>query len=85
MCKIDLPRKNMVIEREHARRRELGREGAGVGGFWESTHTYTHLHKSHVHRVTQMHTLERVQGKSAGLGGMKKNFLSLLLTSSPSH
>ena len=80
MCKIDLPRKNMVIERERARRR---REGRGKRGCWESTHTRTN------HTCTEAHTLKRWKeygGKSAGLGGMKKKkTFSLLLTSSPSH
>lgn len=50
MCKIDLPRKNMVIERERAQKRR-GERLLGI-----STHTHT-LAQSHVCRAAQMHTL----------------------------
>lgn len=69
MCKIDLPRKNMVIERERAR----GRREGGKRGCWESTHTRTN------HTCTEAHTqtLERVQGEKCWPGwNEKKNFLS---------
>ena len=67
MCKIDLPRKNMVIERERAR----GRGGGEAAG---NQHTLAQITRA------QRHTLKRwkeYRGKSAGLGGMKKKKLSL--------
>lgn len=62
MCKIDLPRKNMVIERERAR-------GRRKRGCWESA--CTHMHST-IGKST------REEKKSAGLGGMgeKKKKLS---------
>ncbi len=78
MCKIDLPRKNMVIERERARgRTEGGREAAG------NQHTRTHTHT-----FTEVHTLKRwkeCREKVLAWVEWKKKKLSLLLTSSPSH
>lgn len=73
MCKIDLPRKNMVIERERARRRRERGEERLLG-----INARTHTHKSHVHITTQMHTLtlERVQEKVLAWVEWKKNFLS---------
>lgn len=72
MCKIDLPRKNMVIERERARRRrEGGREAAG--------NQYTHT-------SAQMNTLtlERDR-KKCWPGWNGGETFSPPLTSSPSH
>lgn len=80
MCKIDLPRKNMVIERERAQKRR-GERLLGI-----STHTHLHNHTcAEPHRCTHSHA-GRSRGKSAGLGGMeKRKKLSLLLSSSTSH
>lgn len=51
MCKIDLPRKNMVIERERTR-------GRRKRGCWESAHTLTHTQITHAKRNTLKHWKE---------------------------
>lgn len=77
MCKIDLPRKNMVIER--ARKEEEER----LQGINTHTHTLGQITRAPSYVNAHSHMLERVQGKSAGLGGIKKNFFSCSLVFLP--
>lgn len=78
MCKIDLPRKNMVIERERAQKRRRERL-LGI-----STHTHT---ITRVQSRTDAHTrmLEGVQEKVLAWVEWKKekNFLSCSLVLLP--
>lgn len=65
MCKIDLPRKNMVIERERAR-------GRRKRGCWESAYT-------HMHSTIGKSTREKKSAGLGGMGGEKKTFSSSLV------
>lgn len=82
MCKIDLPRKNMVIERERAQKRR-GERLLGI-----STHTHTHTCTiTRVQSCTDAHTrmLEGVEEKVLAWVEWKKekNFLSCSLVLLP--
>lgn len=91
MCKIDLPRKNMVIERERAEgeQRKGGCRESECARAHTLAHTCTNETCTELHECTPSYA-GKSTGKSAGLDGMKgkkkkRKKLFLLLTSSPSH